>query len=93
MNNISFSSPGVETVSARGSATGGVDYVTFTNRVAVFGVSESTTTFTVTIMDDNVREEDETIIVRIIDTTNGIVSGIDEAIITIEDNDGGSTGI
>ena len=88
-----FSSPGVETVSARGTATGGVDYVTFTNRVAVFGVSESTTTFTVTIMDDNVREDDETIIVKIVDTTNGIVDELDVAIITIEDDDDPSAGI
>jgi uncharacterized delta-60 repeat protein/uncharacterized repeat protein (TIGR01451 family) len=69
-----------------GTATAGQDYIA-TNGVVTFAENETTKTFTVRILDDNVIEGNETILMRLSGPSGGAVLGTDTAVLVINDDD------
>src|SRR5204863_2536358 len=60
---------------ANGTALAGLDYLG-TNGTLTFGAGETSKTFTVRLLDDTIREEDETVSLRLSDPTgSGAVPG------------------
>jgi hypothetical protein len=69
-----------------GAATNGVDYQTLQNTVTI-AAGESTAQITVTPIDDDTFEGNETVIVTLTDTEGYSVGGQNTATVTIQDND------
>ena len=83
---LSFVWTEVATVNSRGTADVGSDYV-ITSELIEFSSSETSKTFTVSILDDDKEELDETFTVAIVSTSSGFVGDPSEAIVTITDDD------
>ncbi|XP_072027667.1 uncharacterized protein [Amphiura filiformis] len=92
-NSVTATNVRVQTVGNRGTAFAGSDYTSVTNKFITFEATESSKSISLTILDDNIKEEEETFFVRIIDTTDGVVSEPSEAVITIVDDDDPSGGL
>jgi len=71
--------------SANGTATQGSDYYGLTGNLE-FATNESVKTVSVTILDDNQQESDETVVVRLLNPVNAVLANT-EATGTIIDND------
>lgn len=77
-----------------GSATSGLDYAAFSPQVLTFppGSTSTLVPVQVTIVDDFLMESDETIVLRLTNTTGPIVvDHPNQHLITIQDNDAGAT--
>ncbi|WP_417386550.1 Ig-like domain-containing protein [Gimesia sp.] len=72
-----------------GTATSGVDYVAINDDTPVtFAANQSTATYTITIIGDDVVEFNETIDLAITDVTfNAVIGTQNTAVVTIDDND------
>lgn len=70
-----------------GSATAGQDYTSATNVALVFNIGESTKTFNVPILEDDLREGDEALTLKLSNPINASLSTIPEATLTIHDNE------
>ena len=70
-----------------GTATGSEDYSQPANLEVVFGPSQTSKTFEISILDDEELEENETIIVSFGTLPDMILQGNESATVTIEDND------
>ncbi|XP_072027309.1 uncharacterized protein [Amphiura filiformis] len=92
-NSIAPTSVRIQTISNGGEAVAGSDYTSVTNRYIKFEASESSKSFSLTILDDNIAEADEPFCVEIIDTTDGTVSDPSIACVTIVDDDQPSGGL
>lgn len=75
-------------ITVGGTATGGTDYTSLGTSF-VFPANQSSVTVPVSVIADNIVEEDETVIVTMTGTDNGSVTigATDDATITITDND------
>ncbi|MFY0602133.1 MAG: hypothetical protein JXR03_20830, partial [Cyclobacteriaceae bacterium] len=71
---------------ADNTAGAGSDYTTTSGTLNFAGNQNETQTFTISITDDNLREDSETIDINL-STVNALVDASDNAIITILDND------
>src|SRR5439155_23988752 len=73
---------------ADGTALAGLDYLG-TNGTLTFGAGETSKTFTVRLLDDTIREEDETVSLRLSDPTGSgaVLGATPAATLTILDND------
>ena len=70
-----------------GTATAGQDYTSATDVALVFNIGESTKTFNVPILEDDLREGDETLQLKLTNPINASLSTIPEATLTIHDNE------
>ena len=79
-----------EDITATGGATAttpGADYVTIPSGTLTFGARETTKTFDVTIVNDDVAEVPETVRLQLFNATGGATLGLAEAILTITSDD------
>ena len=76
----------VEYSATGGTATGGATDYTLNNGTATIAIGETSTTFTVAIVDDILDEVDETIVMTCANPTNATLGTITQTM-TIEDND------
>ena len=87
LNNAAASCEVTVDLSFSGTATGGgTDYRMTSNSITISAGSTTGTT-TLTVIDDNIDENDETVIIDISSVTNATESGTQQATITITDND------
>lgn len=70
-----------------GSATAGQDYTSATAVPLVFNIGETSKTFNVPILEDDLREGDEALQLQLSDPVNASLSTITEATLTIHDNE------
>ncbi|WP_230741477.1 lectin like domain-containing protein [Methanooceanicella nereidis] len=77
----------VQYATTTGTATSNSDYIPASGTL-YFGNGETSKSFNVTIVDDNKKEDSETIGLTLSDPSGGAVLGLKEATITINDNDG-----
>ena len=77
----------VDFATANGSATAGSDYVA-TNGTLTFASGETSKTFAITIIDDSIFENSETVNLSLSNATGGATLGIpNSAVLTINDDD------
>ncbi|XP_072041562.1 adhesion G-protein coupled receptor V1-like [Amphiura filiformis] len=79
----------VETIPFKGDALATQDYTPISNHIVEFEASEAQATFIVTILDDELSENNEEFYVRIVSVTDGRVANPDEATVVILDDDSG----
>lgn len=85
--NGSDGSATVQYATTDGTATAGADYAATSGTLA-FGAGETSKTFAVTLLDDSIRESDETVGLQLFNPTGGAtLSSPTSAVLTIVDND------
>jgi hypothetical protein len=82
----SFGAVAVSFASSDGTATSGADYTPATG-VLLFGDSEISKTFNVSIIDDAAHEPDETIVLRLSAPMSAVLGATNPVTLTIADND------
>ena len=83
---------GVTIFTSNGTATGGTDYGAISMSL-VFGPNVQSTNVPISILEDSVPEQNETVFVRLANPTGGAVLGVaTNLVLTIVDNDGGNGG-
>lgn len=78
------------TLSFSGTATNGTDYTAGSSGIIAIPAGSTTSSITLTAIEDNLFEGDETIVMTVNSITNATESGTQEITLTLNDNDGGA---
>ncbi|XP_072050644.1 uncharacterized protein [Amphiura filiformis] len=84
---ITLTTVEIQTADSRGTARAGTDYTPISSKLVEIGPSQTSKSFSVSILPDEEEEYDETFVVAIVSSTSGAISEPRETTITIVDDD------